>query len=122
VQAVAFSADNRLIATGCHDQAARMWDAATGKLISSSRRLKTAVRVVAFSPDGKTLLASGLGANRCVRLWSVPSPVAGDVERLVLWTQVLTGMELNSDEVVNTLDAEQWRERRERLNKLGGPP
>jgi WD40 repeat protein/tRNA A-37 threonylcarbamoyl transferase component Bud32 len=122
VQAVAFSADDRLIATGCRDQAARIWDATTGKLISTPRRLKTAVRLVAFSPDGKTLLTSGLSDNRCVRLWPVPSPLAGDVERLVLWTQVLTGMEMNSEGVVNTLDAEQWRERREHLEKLGGPP
>ena len=122
VQAVAFSADDRLIATGCRDQAARIWDAATGKLISTPRRLRTAVRFVAFSPDGKTLLTSGFGANRCIRLWPVPSPLAGDVERLVLWTQVLTGMELNSEGVVNTLDAEQWHERRERLEKRGGAP
>jgi WD40 repeat protein/tRNA A-37 threonylcarbamoyl transferase component Bud32 len=124
VQAVAFSADDRLIATGCRDQAARIWDAATGKLISTPRRHKTAVRFVAFSPDGKTLVTSGIDStvDRTVRLWPVPSPLAGDVERLVLWTQVLTGMELNSEGVVNMLDAEQWHERRERLEKLGGAP
>ena len=122
VQAVAFSADDRLIATGCRDQAARIWDAATGKLISTPRRLKADVRLVAFSPDGKTLLTSGIGGARCIRLWPVPSPLAGDVERLVLWTQVLTGMELTGEGVVHALDAEQWNQRRERLEKLGGPP
>ena len=122
VQAVAFSADDRLIATGCRDQAARIWDTATGKLVSTPRRINTAVRLVAFSPDGKTLLTSGLGANRCIRLWPVPTPVTGDALRLALWTEVLTGMELSSEGVVNTLDTEQWQERRERLNKLGGPP
>lgn len=122
VQAVAFSANDRLIATGCRDQAARIWDAATGQLISTPRRLNTAVRVVVFSPNGKTLLTSGLGANRCIKLWPVPSPLADDVDRLVLWTQVLTGMEMNSEGVVNPLDVEQWQDRRERLEKLGGPP
>jgi WD40 repeat protein len=125
VQAVNFSADDRLIATGCRDGAARIWDAATAKLISTPRRHKTAVSAVAFSPDGKTLLTSGLGGtsvDRAGRLWPVPSPLAGEVERLVLWTQVHTGMELNSEGVVNMLDAEQWHERRERLEKLGGPP
>jgi WD40 repeat protein/tRNA A-37 threonylcarbamoyl transferase component Bud32 len=122
VQSVAFSADDRLIATGCRDQAARIWDAATGKLVSTPRRLYTAVRQLVFSPDGKTLLSSGSGPARCIRLWPVPSPLSGDAQRLVLWTQVLTGMELNSEGVVNALDAEQWQERRERLEKLGGPP
>jgi len=122
VQAVAFSPDDRLIATGCKDQSARIWDAATGKLICTPRRLGTAVRVVAFSHDGKTLFSSGLRATRCLRLWPVPAPLAGDVERLTLWTQVLTGMELNAEGVVNALDADQWQERRARLEKLGGVP
>lgn len=77
---------------------------------------------MAFSPDGKTLPTSGLVVNRCVRLWPVPAPVAGDAERLALWTQVLTGMELSGAGVVSTLSAEQWQERRERLEKLGGAP
>jgi WD40 repeat protein len=122
VQAVAFSADDRLIATGCRDQAARIWDAGIGKLISTPRRLATTVRLVAFSPDGKTLLTSGFNAARCIRLWPVPAPVAGDVKRLTLWTQVLTGMELSNEGVVNALDAEQWHERRDLLQRLGGPP
>ena len=122
VQAVAFSPDDRLITTGCKDQAARIWDAGTGKLISTPRRLRTAVRQVAFSLDGKTLLTNGLRENRCIRLWPVPSPLTGNVERLVLWAQVLTGMELNSEGVAKMLDAEQWHERRVRLRKLGGPP
>ena len=91
-----------------------------GKSTATSSRCDLAGGLACKMVHG--LLTSGLTHHRCIRIWSVPSPVAGDVERLVLWTQVLTGMELNSEGVVNTLDAEQWRERRERLEKLGGPP
>jgi WD40 repeat protein/tRNA A-37 threonylcarbamoyl transferase component Bud32 len=122
VQAVAFSSDDRLFATGGRDQVARIWDTASGKLIGTPRRTKTQVRLVSFSPDGRTLLVAGGSETRAVRLWSVPTQLAGDVERLVLWTQVLTGMEMNSEGVVTTLDAAQWQERRERLEKLGGVP
>ncbi len=123
VQAVAFSVDDRLVATGCRDQAARIWDAATGKLISAPRRINTAVRLVAFSPDGKTLLTSGIGPGRCVRPCG-PFPHRWPAT----WTascfgpRFITGMELDSEGVVNALDAEQWNDRRERLAKLGGPP
>ncbi|MCI0456950.1 MAG: hypothetical protein L0Z62_08225 [Gemmataceae bacterium] len=46
----------------------------------------------------------------------------GEPQRIALWVQVLTGMELDRDNVVHVLDARSWRERRERLDALGGPP
>jgi hypothetical protein len=55
-------------------------------------------------------------------LWQVPTPLEGGVEHVVLWTQVLTGMELNDHGAVRVLDAETWHERRQRLRGLGDPP
>jgi tetratricopeptide (TPR) repeat protein len=52
----------------------------------------------------------------------VPTPLEGEVDRIVLWTQVMTGMELDDNGVVRVLDAETWQDRRQRLEKRGGPP
>jgi WD40 repeat protein len=75
---------------------------------------------VAFSPDGKTALTGS--DDHYARLWSIPSPVRGEVDRIQLWIQVLTGIELDPQGDYRVLDAAIWQERRERLRQLGGPP
>ncbi len=42
-------------------------------------------------------------------------------ERILLWTQVITGMEVEHG-AIRVLDAKTWEERRRRLERLGGPP
>ena len=49
-------------------------------------------------------------------------PDRGGLERVVLWVQVSTAMELDDKGVVHLLDARTWRQRRQRLHELGGPP
>jgi hypothetical protein len=46
----------------------------------------------------------------------------GEVDRIVLWTQVITGLELDADGLVRVLDTRTWQQRRQRLEELGGPP
>jgi hypothetical protein len=40
----------------------------------------------------------------------------------MLWTQVITGLEVDELTAVRVLDAAAWQQRRDRLQKLGGPP
>jgi len=40
----------------------------------------------------------------------------------MLWPQVITGLEVDDLPAVRVLDAATWREHRDRLAKLGGPP
>ena len=47
-------------------------------------------------------------------------PRQGDVERVRLWTEVLTGMELKETRGVRVLDATTWQKRQQRLSELGG--
>jgi serine/threonine protein kinase len=63
VARVAFSPDGRLLATATEDAAAQLWDLTTGKLLAD---LKADLKgdhfrfhCVAFSPDGKRVLAGG---------------------------------------------------------------
>jgi hypothetical protein len=52
----------------------------------------------------------------------VPVAVGGEIERVVLWAQVVTGAELGNGDVVQILDAATWQDRRAQLEKMGGPP
>jgi WD40 repeat protein/tRNA A-37 threonylcarbamoyl transferase component Bud32 len=68
VQAVALSADGRLLASGGSDESVRIWDAATGRQVSLFRGHTGPVNAVAFGPGPNPLLFSA-GADRTVRVW-----------------------------------------------------
>lgn len=69
VYSIAFSPDNKLLASASADETARVWDLATGKARHVLQGHQGYVNGVAFSPDGKTL-ASG-GNDRQIKLWDV---------------------------------------------------
>jgi hypothetical protein len=56
------------------------------------------------------------------RLWKIPAPLEGESERVVLWVQTITGMELDSNDATRALDASAWQARLRDLDQLGGPP
>jgi WD40 repeat protein/tRNA A-37 threonylcarbamoyl transferase component Bud32 len=120
INSVAFSPDGNILLTASQDRAGRLWDTATGKPLGPPLQHQEFLSGAAYSPDGATVLTGSM--DQTARLWTVPRPVQGDVDRIHLWTQVITGQELDVDGVVRTLDARTWQERRGRLDKLGGPP
>jgi WD40 repeat protein len=74
VNALAFSRDGKLLATGSGDPTRsgeiKLWDTASGRLVRELvKPHKDAVLALDFSPDGKHL-ASG-SADRAVRVWEV---------------------------------------------------
>ena len=81
-------------------------------------------RMPVFSPDSRTLLAriNFFQGTEKAQLFEVPQPVEGDAARLRLWVEVITMRELDAGGEVADLDAAAWQQRRDRLQKLGGPP
>jgi WD40 repeat protein len=69
VWSVAFSPDDKLLASGSLDTTARLWDHATGATLHTLKGHSKAVVTVAFSLDGN-LLASG-SVDKTIRLWNV---------------------------------------------------
>ena len=71
VHAVAFSPDNKFLATGCNKAGkyAQLWDCETGKPVRVFEGHTKSVLSVAFSKDGKRLLTGSL--DKTAALWDV---------------------------------------------------
>jgi WD40 repeat protein len=89
VQALAFSADGRMLASGSDDLTIRFWEVATGKELKTLVGHTANVIFLAFSPDGKRLVSAAKG-QEAITLWDVSTGkelgaiegVRGDVYQL----------------------------------------
>ena len=69
IEAVQFSPDDSVMATGSHDGTAKIWDAETGELRATLKGHQEVIYHLAFAPDGKTLATASWDGT--VRLWNV---------------------------------------------------
>jgi WD40 repeat protein len=120
----AMDPSGRLVITGSEDSTARVWDAATGKPIGPALPHSQHVCRVDFHPR-EPLVATcsgGFGGEGAAYLWEIAPEVRGDVTRVRLWVELLTGMKLEENGEFVILDHEQLDDRRRRLAALGGRP
>jgi hypothetical protein len=114
--AVGFRPDGKSFFTADSQGVVRLWEVGAQKPLDVSPALGEFVGGY-FAPDGRTVTL-GLGWAR----WTAAAPVEGEVERVVLWAQLLTGTELDDEGQPRRLDAAAWQERSRRLDRLGGSP
>jgi WD40 repeat protein/tRNA A-37 threonylcarbamoyl transferase component Bud32 len=116
INAVTFSPDGTMILTASEDATGVIWDTLTRRQIGPRLPHDKAVSAAAFSPDGQNALTGSL--DWTARLWRI-SPVEGQLEQILLWIQVITGTELDENGALRVLSADDWRQRREQLDKQG---
>jgi WD40 repeat protein len=68
VRDVAFSPDGKFVATASSDKTARVWETATGTLISTLAEHQGALASVAFSPDGQFIVTPSM--DHKARVWA----------------------------------------------------
>jgi WD40 repeat protein len=119
IAVVAFHPNGHIVLTATEDGMGQLWDARTCKPLGPAWRQNRWIGSAAFSPDGQLV---AVGDSGSLRLANVPAPIAGSLEGIALWAQVLTGLELDEYHVVRPLHAATWQERRHQLQELGGTP
>jgi WD40 repeat protein len=118
VRQVALSADGRTALTGW-DRVAQLWDAVTGRAVGPPLAHAGLAGPMTFSPDGWVFVTTSDDGTAWLR--AVPA-LDGDPRRVMLWAQVVTGLELDRHGAVLALDADTLAARRRELETLGGPP
>ena len=69
VKSVVYSPDGKTLASASKDNTIKLWDATTGKKISTLTGHTDWVNSVVYSPDGKTLASAS--ADNTIKLWGV---------------------------------------------------
>jgi WD40 repeat protein len=93
VNSVAFSPDGNTLASGGFDNAIKLWDVNSGKLLTSVKGHSNFVLSVTFSPDGNMLASSSY--DKSIKLWEVSSGRV--LQTLIGHKDVVTSVAFRSD-------------------------
>lgn len=118
ITAIAISPDSTLVLTGGEDPSTRLWDVLTGKAVGEPLEHDSAVRSVAFLPDGSRYLVGHDSGQ--VEMWPTPKPYPDEPRRLAAWIRARTSWTLEGP-THRGLNIAEWDQSWEEVDKLGGP-
>jgi serine/threonine protein kinase len=121
VRSVTASSDGRFILMGGNDRMARIWDLVSNKHYCPPMHHPHVVRSVAFVPNEKDLIVTCC-EDGAIRFWKMPDKFHGKMDRIVLSTQVLNGMEIDPSGHARTLESREWHTRQQQLMERDGKP
>jgi WD40 repeat protein len=120
VSALAFAPDGRTVLSASADGTARFWDAKTGLTVGPPLRHGDAVQAAGYGPDGRQVVTGS--RDGAAQRWRAPAGgLLGSADRIALWLEGLTGLELDAAGAVQALGEATRQERADRL-AAGGPP
>ncbi|REJ73311.1 MAG: hypothetical protein DWQ29_19190 [Planctomycetota bacterium] len=117
---VEFHPELPIVLTGTMGGAAQIWDAETRRRVGVRFEHDGALHQAVFLP-GRAAFAVG-SSDGGIYIDELPQDVAGTREQLLAWTQVMTGMELDTHGVARLLGGQEWTERLKTLKESGGRP
>ena len=109
----AFSADGQRILTACDDRTVRLWDAATGELLSPPMRHSHDIQRVVF--DAVAPQAQIVEEDGTVCLWELKED-SHSLEALLSLAQIIAGEHAESGQGRRQLDPKALREHWEKLS------
>jgi tetratricopeptide (TPR) repeat protein len=114
IKDVAFSPGGAFLLTAHECGSAQLWDVATRKPVGPPAVLIGPIRAVTFTPDSKTCLC--VAADGTVRRWPVPAPLAEpDLGRLADRVTLMTGQQMDDNQGLDTVPADEWQALRAKL-------
>jgi eukaryotic-like serine/threonine-protein kinase len=122
IGSLAFAPDGRTIFIGSRlgsPTSSRLWDLTTREPIGPPLQHHGMVLAAAFDRSGTRILVAS--EDRTSRTGDVPTPLEGEVDRIVLSVQVMTKMEIDPDGAVRLLSSREWQERSGRLGTARRP-
>jgi WD40 repeat protein len=121
IRSISLNREGNILVTASENENARLWwMTSTATPLGPPLRHRGGVNDVSISPNGKTVLTGS--SDGTARRWAVPVPYEGTTERIELWIQLLTNMELDENGAARPLDVARRENYRKRLTGLGGPP
>ena len=111
VNALAFSSDGKMLASGGYDETVQLWDVATGEPITTFTGHTGGINALTFSPDNRTL--AGGTTMGTVRFWNIkngnllPTRITGhtmEVEAATFFKDNTTLASVAYDQVISIWD------------------
>jgi WD40 repeat protein len=104
--------DNHRVITGSR-VGAQLWDVPLQRRLGPNCQFQHAVVDVSCTSDGRTALLADWDGYGIV--WSIPEPIPGDADTIMLWVQTEVGMQLDDAGGREVLSGTAWLASRQRL-------